>query len=649
LTLDRRRDCDAPPPSPARLHRCIVEDARDEIRYQNGVRPSFDIRASMRETCRTRNQVQLSLTLHPGSTQPRRRLARSAPTFARRLPRPPAPPGTSGRMFRAGSALLLIACLACATTARASIVVVNGDGEDEGFNDDSPRAPVGGNPGTTLGQQRYNVFQRAAEIWEQVIDAGVDIHVRATFDSLFCGMNVAVLGSAGAVSFFRDFTSAPRPATWYPAALANKLAGADLDPEAAEISAQFNSAVGTTCPFPFDWYYGLDGDVDDDQIDLLTVVVHEIAHGLGFATIVQLATGVKGAGTGFDDAFMLFLEDHSTTKLYPNMTDAERVTASKDTGDLHWVGPGVVAGGVHLFAGRHDPSGHVRMFAPDPQLAGSSVSHFDAVLAPNELLEPAYVGPNHDVGLAEDALEDIGWAAAAQTTTTTASVSSTSTLSPSTTMSPPTSSTLATVTTLGPTTTEIPVTTSTLATTTTTGPAPTTSTLATTTTGLMVTTSTFATTTTGQVATTSTLATTTTGLMVTTSTFATTTTVAAPTTTTLPPTTLPPVTTTLPPPTTTVPVPTTSTTIATTTTTTVAAPTTTSTTIIPPPVCGDASGDGEITARDALLVLRTAIAASTCAACVCDVNESGSVNATDALAVLRASVGLGKPLDCPAC
>src|SRR5690242_19174650 len=40
--------------------------------------------------------------------------------------------------------------------AAATIVIVNLNAPGEGFNDPTPAAPVGGNTGTTLGQQRLN-------------------------------------------------------------------------------------------------------------------------------------------------------------------------------------------------------------------------------------------------------------------------------------------------------------------------------------------------------------------------------------------------------------------------------------------------------------------------------------------------------------
>ena len=290
----------------------------------------------------------------------------------------------------------------------ATITIVNADGPGEGFNDTSPRTPVGGNNGTTLGQQRLNVFEYVADLWEQVISSGVEIKVEANFDTLDCNSLGAVLGSAGAATFIRNFVHAPVNDTWYPVALANKIAGFDLNPD-NDVIAQFNSAIGTTCPFPNVWYYGLDGNPPGGQIDLASVVLHEMGHGLGFATIVDLATGQKGLGTGFDDVFMLKLEDHSTAKIYPSMSNAERVTASKDSGDLHWKGAAVVAASSRLSAGRHSPSGHVRMYAPNPQEPGSSVSHWDTILSPNEIMEPSYTGANHDVGLMRELFQDLGW------------------------------------------------------------------------------------------------------------------------------------------------------------------------------------------------------------------------------------------------
>ena len=93
----------------------------------------------------------------------------------------------------------------------AQIVIVNINAAGVGFNDPTPRPPVGGNAGTTLGQQRLIAFQHAASIWSQTLDSTVPIRIRAQFTQL--GANV--LGSAGPTVRFRDFTNAPQAGTWY--------------------------------------------------------------------------------------------------------------------------------------------------------------------------------------------------------------------------------------------------------------------------------------------------------------------------------------------------------------------------------------------------------------------------------------------------
>src|SRR5262245_161692 len=92
--------------------------------------------------------------------------------------------------------LALVAMMATATNAiAATIVLVNKDGIGEGFNDTTPVAPVGGNLGTTLGQQRLNVFQYAAELAAQCLVSNVPITIDVSMDPLFCNASSATLAS----------------------------------------------------------------------------------------------------------------------------------------------------------------------------------------------------------------------------------------------------------------------------------------------------------------------------------------------------------------------------------------------------------------------------------------------------------------------
>ena len=301
------------------------------------------------------------------------------------------------------AALLLLAAI---PGGAVTITIVNADGPGEGFNDPTPLAPVAGNTGTTVGQQRLNAFAAAAAYWANRLSSTVPITVHAQMNPLSCSPTSGVIGSAGAADFFSDFPKAPRPATWYPSALANKLRGIDLDPATVEINAQFNSSVGsTTCLTVLNWWYGVGATQPASTIPFYEIIRHELAHGLGFLTIVNPATGTPFLGQ--DDAFMLFLEDHSTGKTWGQMSNRERAVSAKDPGDLHWVGPHVIAASSVLAAGRH-PSGHVQMYAPAVLQPGSSVSHWDTALTPDELMEPNATPHPADL-LTTQLLEDIGW------------------------------------------------------------------------------------------------------------------------------------------------------------------------------------------------------------------------------------------------
>ncbi|MDQ2989428.1 MAG: peptidase, partial [Pseudomonadota bacterium] len=76
--------------------------------------------------------------------------------------------------------------------AAATIVFINRNDAGVGFNDPAVVAPVGGNAGTTLGQQRLIAFQHAADIWGATLTSSVTIRVGASFEPLSCTADSAV-------------------------------------------------------------------------------------------------------------------------------------------------------------------------------------------------------------------------------------------------------------------------------------------------------------------------------------------------------------------------------------------------------------------------------------------------------------------------
>jgi hypothetical protein len=243
-----------------------------------------------------------------------------------------------------------MAVLAAPAFAAATITVINLDGPGEGFNDPTIVAPVGGNPGTTVGQQRLNCFQEAANIWGATLTSTVPILVQAAFNPLTCTATSAVLGSAGP-----RFVELNEPAFefqnyWYHEALGNKQAGVDLTPPfltdtGADINAQFNSNLGQpACLATSGWYYGFDHN-EGAFIDLLAVLLHEFGHGLGFSTVTSSSTGNYLNGPpALPAVWDKFLFDETTALHWDQNTAVQRVASAINTNNLTWDGANVTAG-----------------------------------------------------------------------------------------------------------------------------------------------------------------------------------------------------------------------------------------------------------------------------------------------------------------
>jgi len=261
-------------------------------------------------------------------------------------------------------ALVVVVIASSSTHASATINIQNADGANTGFNDSTPVAPVGGNNGTTLGQQRLNALIFAAGIWGATINSGPTITISASWVAMTCDANTAVLGATSPISMRRDFANAPFSNTWYNVALANAISGTDLNGSTAEISVQINVNIGKAgCLETSSWYYGLDSQ-HGNGIDLVTVMLHEFAHGLGFQTFTNGSTGLMSGG--FPTIYDRFLRDNTSGKLWINMTNAERTASAKNTGNLVWSGPQVTNDVPIVLGG----TPRIQVSAP-PALAGN--------------------------------------------------------------------------------------------------------------------------------------------------------------------------------------------------------------------------------------------------------------------------------------
>jgi hypothetical protein len=167
------------------------------------------------------------------------------------------------------------------------------------------------------------------------------------------------LASASAKSNFANFPNAPDKTLYYASALANALAGKDLDPNNPELEITITSDAP--------WYYGVDGKCPPKSYDLVSVILHEMGHGLGFIS-----------GNYYDQYSGYGRVDLPTPfDAYAQLPDGRRLadmpspsieTGKALTSPLYWSGEN----GIKANGGVKPP-----LFTPSIYEPGSSVSHLD--------------------------------------------------------------------------------------------------------------------------------------------------------------------------------------------------------------------------------------------------------------------------------
>jgi hypothetical protein len=272
-------------------------------------------------------------------------------------------------------------------------------------------------------------FTYATEIWETLINSSVTIVI----DACWADLPTGVLGHSAAHSLRRNFSGAPAANTWYPVALANALYCSDLDPSNPDMHITYSKRFQDSN----EWYFGTDGNTPGTQYDFASVVLHEIAHGLGFSGSMQVASGQGSWGIiGSPTSYDRFAEDGSgngliNTAVYPNPSTS---LAGALTSDSVWFdGPRANAA---------NGGGRVKLYAPSSWQRGSSYSHLDEVFNGTQNALMTYSlnkgESNHSPGpVAMGVLEDLGWAMTSQcvTPSPTATLTATRTKTPT---SPPT-------------------------------------------------------------------------------------------------------------------------------------------------------------------------------------------------------------------
>src|SRR6187549_1940294 len=103
-------------------------------------------------------------------------------------------------------------------------------------------------------------IEHAAGIWEGILVSPVPIKAMVTW---------APLGASALGITFpngrKDFPSAPFAQTWYATALANSIAGEELNPGENDFEIFLSSSAN--------WYYGTDGATPTGQYDLVSAAL----------------------------------------------------------------------------------------------------------------------------------------------------------------------------------------------------------------------------------------------------------------------------------------------------------------------------------------------------------------------------------------
>jgi hypothetical protein len=254
--------------------------------------------------------------------------------------------------------------------------------EGEGFDDPTPAAPVGGNTATTLGGQRRLALEQALQTWARLLDSEVPINVLASFPALGCTGQGAVLGQAHPSQWLRG-PELGGSDLWYPSALADRLLGEDASPGDPDIVIELNASIDERpCrDLTGAWYYGLDGASPGNN-DLIEVMLHEFAHGLGFASAIDPATG-ESSIPGASDAFSAHILDLDLGRTWDQLSDSERARSAGNVRRLVWDGPEAQRA-TERFFGLGEPR-----LSVEPPLVGFDGFVSDAQGAQNPAAHPA--------------------------------------------------------------------------------------------------------------------------------------------------------------------------------------------------------------------------------------------------------------------
>jgi hypothetical protein len=253
--------------------------------------------------------------------------------------------------------------------------------------------------------QAISAMEYAKSILESILPADASLTIVASWEKISTS---GVLAQTSITGFASGWAiDAQNPLSVYPAALAEKIAGRKLNTDQeGDIKLQVNSTMS--------WYLGTDGNTPTSKYDLITVVIHEICHGLGFYDSFS-SDGTKASwGLGnYPMIYDTFIENFTGTKLIDTLkilNNSADLNSQVTNSQVYFNGPLLKKYSSNVGYS----SQRAKLYAPPTFESGSSISHLDesATLRENSLMTPFInLGEAiHDPGkYTLSILGDIGW------------------------------------------------------------------------------------------------------------------------------------------------------------------------------------------------------------------------------------------------
>jgi hypothetical protein len=248
--------------------------------------------------------------------------------------------------------------------------------------------------------QAKTAFEQAVSIWEKYLVSSQIIRITATWST---SLSNTTLAETGASRIYKNISGLPYTNIWYPTPLAEALTGKDLNSGEADINISINGNIN--------WYYGVDAKAQVGKYDMITVLLHEIAHGLGFSssmTVVNSSTQGQYGQSGSAYIFDTFMQDSQKIKLTNSSFYGNPSTGLK----VPLISNALFFGLTNTKFANSLP----RLYAPSPYKEGSSFSHFDESTYPagtaNSLMSPSVRAAevNQNPGeLLLNCLSEMGW------------------------------------------------------------------------------------------------------------------------------------------------------------------------------------------------------------------------------------------------